>query len=162
MELLESFRSLGIEIHNVFGVTEAPLITLSRLGENELRSVGALLPETEAHIGADGQVYVRGPQVTRGYDGADGSAVDDEPFTTALLWLEDDIAERIDFSALDDAVRSVNQQLSHPEQVKRRVVASRPLSIGAFAWMTSSPSSNTRYRRQLDIAPTSSCLLQAV
>jgi len=43
MELLESFRSLGIEIHNAFGVTEAPLITLSRLGENELGSVGALV-----------------------------------------------------------------------------------------------------------------------
>ena len=76
MELLESFRSLGIEIHNAFGVTEAPLITLSRLGSNELGSVGALLPDTEARIGDDGQVYIRGPQVTRGYDGASEPAVD--------------------------------------------------------------------------------------
>jgi len=78
MELLESFRSLGVEIHNAFGVTEAPLITLSRLGENELGSVGALLPDTEARIGDDGQVYVRGPQVTCGYDGALEPAVDED------------------------------------------------------------------------------------
>ena len=76
LDLLESFRSLGIEVHNAFGVTEAPLITLSRLGNNELGSVGALLPSTEARIGDDGLVYVRGPQVTRGYDGAPEPAVD--------------------------------------------------------------------------------------
>ena len=76
LELLESFRSLGIEIHNAFGVTEAPLITLSRLGRNELGSVGEPLPETEVRIGDDGLVYVRGPQVTRGYDGIDEPVVD--------------------------------------------------------------------------------------
>ncbi len=191
MDLLESFRSLGIEIHNAFGVTEAPLITLSRLGANELGSVGALLPDTEAHIGDDGQVYVRGPQVTRGYDGstepatdadgwfctgdlaswsAEGNLVlngrkkeilvtsygkniapqkievllkgidgvseamvvaDGKPFTTALIWLEADDAAvgSFDFEALDTAVRQVNAQLSHPEQVKRWIVAARPLSV---------------------------------
>ncbi|MBO7702236.1 MAG: AMP-binding protein [Eggerthellaceae bacterium] len=188
MELLESFRSLGVEIHNAFGVTEAPLITLSRLGSNELGSVGALLPNTEARIGDDGQVYIRGPQVTRGYDGAPEPAVDadgwfctgdlahlseagnlvlngrkkeilvtsygkniapqkvevllkgidgvseamvvadSKPFVTALIWLEDD-AEGCDFAALDSAVIGVNEQLSHPEQVKRWIVAARPLSL---------------------------------
>ncbi len=76
MELLESFRSLGIEIHNAFGVTEAPLITLSRLGDNELGSVGQLLPDTEVRLDEEGLVYVRGPQVTRRYDGMDEPAVD--------------------------------------------------------------------------------------
>ena len=190
MELLESFRSLGIEIHNAFGVTEAPLITLSRLGENELGSVGALLPDTEARIGDDGQVYVRGPQVTRGYDGVPEPAVDacgwfctgdmatwskegnlvlrgrkkeilvtsygkniapqkievllkgidgvseamvvadGKPFTTALIWLEENGAD-FNFAALDAAVGGVNAQLSHPEQVKRWIVAAHPLSLAA-------------------------------
>ncbi|MBQ9004069.1 MAG: AMP-binding protein [Eggerthellaceae bacterium] len=202
-ELLDSFRSLGVEIHNAFGVTEAPLITLSRLGENELGSVGRLLPETEARIGDDGQVYIRGPQVTRAYDGATEPAVDADgwfctgdmgswsaagnlqlngrakeilvtsygkniapqkievllkgidgvseamvvadarPFTTALLWLENDVASDgaaigsaaigsvFDFAALDDAVRRINEQLSHPEQVKRWIVAARPLTVAA-------------------------------
>ena len=191
MELLESFRSLGIELHNAFGVTEAPLITLSHLGANEIGSVGALLPDTEARIGDDGQVYVRGPQVTRGYDGSDEPATDDDgwfctgdlaswsaqgnlvlngrkkeilvtsygkniapqkievllkgidgvseamvvadgkPFTTALMWLEAGDVDTADFdcAALDGAVREVNAQLSHPEQVKRWIVAARPLSV---------------------------------
>ena len=189
MDLLELFRSLGVEIHNAFGVTEAPLITLSRLGANELGSVGQLLPDTEARIGDDGQVYIRGPQVTRGYDGvpepvtdADGwfctgdlahlsaagnlvlngrkkeilvtsygkniapqkievllksidgvseamVVADGKPFTTALLWLEEGEASSFDFGALDSAVLEVNAQLSHPEQVKRWIVAARPLSV---------------------------------
>ena len=54
---------------------------------------------------------------------------DARPFTTALLWLEDDAAIS-DFSALDVAVAAVNAQLSHPEQVKRWMVAARPLSVG--------------------------------
>ena len=187
LELLESFRSLGIEIHNAFGVTEAPLITLSRLGSNELGSVGEPLPSTEVRIGDDGQVLVRGPQVFRGYDGMEQSVVDADgwfctgdlatwspggnlvlngrakeilvtsygkniapqkieillkdidgvseamvvaegkPFTTALLWLEDGV-EDSDFAALDASVRAANEHLSHPEQVKRWIVANEPLT----------------------------------
>ncbi|MDO4537562.1 MAG: AMP-binding protein [Coriobacteriales bacterium] len=76
LDLLESYRSLGIEIHNAFGVTEAPLITLSRLGANELGSVGQPLPDTEIRLDEQGLVYVRGPQVTLGYDNVDELAVD--------------------------------------------------------------------------------------
>jgi long-chain acyl-CoA synthetase len=197
MELLESFRSLGIEIHNAFGVTEAPLITLSRLGNNELGSVGQLLPNTEARLDQEGLVYVRGPQVTQHYDGVDEPALDADgwfctgdlgswsprgnlvlsgrkkeilvtsygkniapqkievllkgvdgvseamvvadgkPFTSALLWLEDEVMDAIahgvgfDFASLDAAVRRINEELSHPEQVKRWVVCARPLTVAA-------------------------------
>lgn len=79
MELLENYRSLGIEIHNAYGVTEAPLIALSRLGENELGSVGRLLPDTTAIIDDDGEIRVAGPQVTTGYDGQ-GSSLDEQGF----------------------------------------------------------------------------------
>ena len=215
MELLESFRSLGIEIHNAFGVTEAPLITLSRLGENELGSVGALLPDTEARIGDDGQVYVRGPQVTLGYDGMPEPAVDADgwfctgdmaswskagnlvlngrkkeilvtsygknispqkievllkgidgvseamivadgkPFTTALMWLEDDAAG-YDFTAFDTAVNGMNAQLSHPEQVKRWIVAARPLSLAAGELTP-----NLKVRRNI-VAQTRAALVEAL
>ena len=198
MELLESFRSLGIEIHNAFGVTEAPLVTLSRLGANELGSVGQLLPDTEVRLDDEGLVYVRGPQVTRGYYAVDEPTLDGEgwlctgdlgswsaggnlvlngrkkeilvtsygknispqkievllkgidgvseamvvadgkPYTTALVWLEDEVAKALsrgegdfDFAAFDRAVRRVNDQLSHPEQVKRWIVCARPLTVAA-------------------------------
>lgn len=192
LELLESFRSLGIEIHNAFGVTEAPLITLSRLGTNELGSVGQLLPSTQVRLDDAGLVYVRGPQVTRVYDGMDEPTLDDEgwfctgdlgelspqgnlilrgrkkeimvtsygkniapqkievllkgltgvseamvvadakPYVSALLWLEDDLDFTAgDFARLDAEVRSANEDLSHPEQVKRWIVAARPLTVAA-------------------------------
>jgi long-chain acyl-CoA synthetase len=67
--LLEGFRELGVEIHNAYGLTEAPLVTLNRLGANRLGSVGLPLPETELRLAPDDEVMVRGPQVSAGYFG---------------------------------------------------------------------------------------------
>jgi long-chain acyl-CoA synthetase len=61
--LLAKFHELGIELHNAFGLTEAPLVTLNRLGANNLGTVGRTLPATEVRIASDGEVLVRGPQV---------------------------------------------------------------------------------------------------
>ncbi|MDY0091771.1 MAG: AMP-binding protein [Candidatus Vecturithrix sp.] len=66
-DLLRSFQELGIEIHNAYGLTEAPLITINRLGANRIGTVGQPLPMTQVQIAADGEVLVRGPQVTTGY-----------------------------------------------------------------------------------------------
>lgn len=65
--LLQNFRELGIEIHNAYGMTEAPLVALNRLGTNRLGSVGEPLPQTEIRVAEDGEVLVRGPQVMAGY-----------------------------------------------------------------------------------------------
>jgi long-chain acyl-CoA synthetase len=65
--LLQNFRELGIEIHNAYGMTEAPLVALNRLGANRLGTVGEPLPQTEIRIAEDGEVLVRGPQVMAGY-----------------------------------------------------------------------------------------------
>ena len=66
-DLLQSFRQLGIEIHDAYGLTEAPLVTLNRLGSNRLGTVGEPLPHTEVRVAEDGEVLVRGPQVMTGY-----------------------------------------------------------------------------------------------
>jgi long-chain acyl-CoA synthetase len=65
--LLRNFRELGIEIYNAYGLTEAPLVTLNRLGANRLGTVGEPLPQTEIRVADDGEVLVRGPQVMAGY-----------------------------------------------------------------------------------------------
>jgi long-chain acyl-CoA synthetase len=65
--LLQNFRELGIEIHNAYGMSEAPLVTLNRLGANRLGTVGEPLPQTEIRMAEDGEVLVRGPQVMAGY-----------------------------------------------------------------------------------------------
>jgi long-chain acyl-CoA synthetase len=66
-KLLLNFRALGVELHNAYGLTEAPLVTLNRAGANHIGTVGAPLPRTVLRIAEDGEVLVRGPQVTVGY-----------------------------------------------------------------------------------------------
>lgn len=65
--LLQKFRQLGIEIHNAYGQTEAPLITINRLGNNRIPSIGTPLPETTIRVADDGELIVDGPQVAMGY-----------------------------------------------------------------------------------------------
>jgi long-chain acyl-CoA synthetase len=83
--LLQNFRELGIEIHNAYGMTEAPLVTLNRLGANRLGTVGEPLPQTEIRVAEDGEVLVRGPQVMAGYfdEQAGGETV--QPFRDGWL-----------------------------------------------------------------------------
>ncbi len=64
--LQRSFHELGIELHSAYGLTEAPLVTMSRSGENCIGTAGTPLPDTEVRI-IDGEILVRGPQVTPGY-----------------------------------------------------------------------------------------------
>jgi long-chain acyl-CoA synthetase len=83
--LLQNYRELGIEIHNAYGLTEAPLITLNRKGANRLNTVGQPLPQTEICLADDGEVLVRGPQVMTGYfDEKDGEKIK-QPFRDGWL-----------------------------------------------------------------------------
>ncbi len=73
--LIKEFQKLGIEIHNAYGLTEAPLVTINRLGENKSHTVGKPLPETSLKIAQDGEIMVKGPQVTMGYFKNDSSSL---------------------------------------------------------------------------------------
>jgi long-chain acyl-CoA synthetase len=66
-DLLKSYHDLGIEIYNAYGLTEAPLITINRLGVNRMGTVGEPLPHTTIKISSEGEVLVKGPQVMSGY-----------------------------------------------------------------------------------------------
>jgi long-chain acyl-CoA synthetase len=65
--LLQNYRELGVEIHNAYGLTEAPLVTMNRLGRNRLGTVGEPMPFTQVKTAEDGEIMVKGPQVTAGY-----------------------------------------------------------------------------------------------
>lgn len=66
-DLLLKFHDLGIEVHNAYGLTEAPLVTMNRVDANEIGTVGTPLPQTQVRIDDDGEILVKGPQVTSGY-----------------------------------------------------------------------------------------------
>lgn len=70
-ELLYFFQELGIPVHNAYGLTEAPLVSVNRLGQNKPETVGQLLPETRVCFGEDSEMQVSGPQVAGGYQEGD-------------------------------------------------------------------------------------------
>jgi long-chain acyl-CoA synthetase len=70
-ELLAFFQRLGIEIHNAYGLTEAPLVSLNRLERNRPDTAGELLPCTQARIGPEGEIMIRGPQVSTALEESD-------------------------------------------------------------------------------------------
>jgi long-chain acyl-CoA synthetase len=80
-DLLDAYLQLGIAVHNAYGLTEAPLVSLNRRGANRVGTVGQPLPGTDLRLAADGEVLVRGPQVMTGYF-EQGSA---SPFTDGWL-----------------------------------------------------------------------------
>ncbi len=187
--LLRAYHELGVEVHDSYGLTEAPLVTLNRLGTNRIGTVGELLPETQVRIAEDGELLVRGPQVTAGYfnegeatpfrDGwlatgdlgqmtRGGSLVilgrkkeliktsyakyvhpakiesrlkeipgvaeamlvgEGKPFCVALMWAADGYGDPARAEDIDRAVLVMNEQLSHPEQIKRWAILPNDLSI---------------------------------
>jgi len=72
-DLLTDYHELGVEVHNAYGLTEAPLVTINRVGSNIIGTVGQPLPETLISIADDGEIMVKGPQVAQGYFKFDSS-----------------------------------------------------------------------------------------
>ena len=75
-DLLNSYHDLGIEIYNAYGLTEAPLVTINRLGANRIGTVGEPLPSTRVKLALDGEVIVQGPQVMSGYFNSELNCID--------------------------------------------------------------------------------------
>ena len=67
-DLLIFFKAIGIEILEVYGMTESTaVITANRPGRAVLGTVGAAVPGTEVTVADDGEVLARGPHLTPGY-----------------------------------------------------------------------------------------------
>jgi long-chain acyl-CoA synthetase len=67
-ELAEWFATVGIRIHEGYGLTEtSPVIAVNTPINHRIGTVGKILPNLEARIADDGEILVRGPSVFKGY-----------------------------------------------------------------------------------------------
>ncbi len=68
VDILEFFWGAGIPIYELYGMTEATVIThANRPGKVKLGTVGRLLGPLEQKIADDGEVLIKGPYVFMGY-----------------------------------------------------------------------------------------------
>ncbi len=67
-ELAEWYASVGIRIHEGYGLTEtSPVIAVNTPINHRIGTVGKTLPNIEVRIAEDGEILVRGPSVFKGY-----------------------------------------------------------------------------------------------
>jgi long-chain acyl-CoA synthetase len=67
-ELAEWFATVGIRIHEGYGLTEtSPVIAVNTPVNHRIGTVGKILPNLEVRIADDGEILVRGPSVFKEY-----------------------------------------------------------------------------------------------
>ncbi len=67
-ELAEWYATVGIRIHEGYGLTEtSPVIAVNTPVNHRIGTVGKTLPNLEVRIAEDGEILVRGPSVFKGY-----------------------------------------------------------------------------------------------
>jgi long-chain acyl-CoA synthetase len=67
-ELAEWFATVGIRIHEGYGLTEtSPVIAVNTPINHRIGTVGKILPNIEVRIAEDGEILTRGPSIFKGY-----------------------------------------------------------------------------------------------
>jgi long-chain acyl-CoA synthetase len=131
-DLLAFFKALGIEILEVYGMTESTaIITANRPGQVRLGTVGTALPGIEVEIADDGEILARGPIVTPGYwrrEEATAETIDAEGWlhTGDLGVMDDDGYLRIVGRKKELIITSAGKNLS-PNNIEESIKQRSPI-----------------------------------
>ncbi|BCJ86347.1 AMP-binding protein [Effusibacillus dendaii] len=99
-EIAEFFNKSGVPVYEGYGMTEsAPVICANPLGEARPGTVGRPIPGVEVKLAEDGELLVKGPNVTQGYYRA--------PEATAELFTPDGWLQTEDIAAIHDGYVSI-------------------------------------------------------
>jgi long-chain acyl-CoA synthetase len=81
-DVCEFFLAAGLSVLEGYGLTEAaPVVSVSRMNDIEVGTIGKPLPSEEVRFAPDGELLCRGPNVMKGYwndEEATLKAIDDE------------------------------------------------------------------------------------
>ena len=67
-ELAEWYATVGIRLHEGYGLTEtSPVIAVNTPTNHRIGTVGKVLPNLEVRIALDGEILVRGPSIFKAY-----------------------------------------------------------------------------------------------
>jgi len=66
-EVLEFFRTLGIPLREVYGMTETGVTAATRPGQFRLGTVGTSAPGVDLRIDENGELWCKGPGLLKGY-----------------------------------------------------------------------------------------------
>ena len=122
-DLARKWENLGIPVVEGYGATEAsPVIAFNTLSRRVLGSVGRTLPGQDVSIAEDGEILVRGPNVTSGYwqnKQATEAAFEKEWYKTGDLGYLDDSGQLYLRGRKKDLIVLANGQNVYPEDIER-------------------------------------------
>ncbi|WP_040700242.1 fatty acid--CoA ligase FadD11 [Nocardia vinacea] len=146
-ETLGFFAGLGIPIAEIWGMSELTCIcSVTHPDEAKLGTVGRVLPGMKAKLAADGELYIHGPLVMKGYRGEPdktAEAVDAEGWlcTGDIVTIDDDGFLRIIDRKKEMIINGAGKNMS-PTNIENAIQASTPL-IGAIAVIGDGQAYNT-------------------
>ena len=121
-DLAQKWATLGIPVLQGYGTTEtSPAITTNNFREQRPGSVGRVLSGQEVRIAADGEILIRGPNVTQGYwrnPEATTAAFEDGWYKTGDLGYLDDQGFLYLKGRKKDLIVLANGQNVYPEDIE--------------------------------------------